>query len=797
MQMPFDLLDGCRIVDLSTEIAGPYATKLLVDAGAEVVKVEPEGGDPLRRWTASKADLHGNDGALFRFLNSGKRSVVGVPTEPGVRALLAGSDVVIESGRLPLAEIDAIRATHPRLSVISISPYGRRGPWADRPATEFTLQAECGAMATRGLPEREPIQVGGRVGEYVTGVYAAIAAVSAAHRSRRSGTGEHVDVSMFECMCSCMGGMSPLSRTLGGVIRHGPARNREMPSIEPTADGYVGICCNTGQQFQDLLRMLGREDLVDDHELASFPGRWARRDEFWEIIHAWTRKRTSAEIVELANRWRIPCVAVVSPEDLTEVDHFVAREIYGLSPDADFVVPRVPYQVDGRVARPDAPAPAVDEHAGVAGWAPGSRDAPDRGKTESGAVLPFEGIRVLDFTSFWAGPCATQMLAALGADVIHIESVQHPDGYRFISLRTTDLPELWWERSVGFQQENWNKRGITLNVADDDGRELLLRLVEHADAFVENYSPRVLDNFGITAGVLRERNPSAVVMRMPAFGLTGPWRDRTAFASTIEAASGLAWNTGYADGPPTTLRGPLDPISGMHASFALIAALYERHESGSGHFIEAPMIEPAVNIAAELVIELSAYDATLLRDGNRGPNAAPQGVYPCRGEEQWLALAVADDDQWAALCKAMGAPDWATLHCFGTAEGRRRADAEIDRHIREWARELTLDEAVNLLLDHGVPAGAVVDGLELLENEQLRFRHYYETIDTPLLGHHLVRSLPFRFASRNEPWIRSAAPTLGEHTRGVLAELLELGTEDMDRLEAGGIIGTRPAGLEQ
>jgi crotonobetainyl-CoA:carnitine CoA-transferase CaiB-like acyl-CoA transferase len=409
--------------------------------------------------------------------------------------------------------------------------------------------------------------------------------------------------------------------------------------------------------------------------------------------------------------------------------------------------------------------------------------------------LPFAGLRVVDFTSFWAGPSATNLLAALGADVVHVESIQHPDGYRFITMRTTDLPEHWWERSVGFQSENWNKRGITLDLHQEEGRERFLDLVALADVVVENYAPRVLDNVGISVASIHARNPEAVVLRMPAFGLAGPWRDRTGFASTMEAASGIAWMTGYADGPPTTLRAPLDPASGMHAVFAVISALYERTRSGRGHVLEVPMIECALNLASELVIEQSAYGTSLRRDGNRGPGAAPQGVYACRGEEEWLAIAVEADDQWRALRKALDEPEWSADPTYDSAGGRRRAHDAIDGALGAWAATVDVHTAVELLLGHGVPAAPVVDGLTLLANPQLQFRGYFESIDSPLLGRHHVRSLPFRFSSRTEPWIRRPAPTLGEHTREVLAEYLGLDDTALDRLEADEVIGTRPKGV--
>ena len=256
------MLDDLRVVDLSTEIAGPYCTKLLADAGADVVKVEAADGDPLRHWRS---------GALFKFLNTSKRSVVGDVAADEVRALIAAADIVIDdSGAAPAAA--ALEA--PGLVVVSISPFGLSGPWAGRAATEFVLQAWCGSTGSRGTPDRPPVAAGGRLGEWIGGAYAAVAAVAAWKQARRTGRGEHVDVSLLECMSVTMNTFtSVFASFMGRRAFRGPARTIEIPSVEPTTDGYVGFCTITAQQFQDFLVLIERPDLIDDRDLASAIGR--------------------------------------------------------------------------------------------------------------------------------------------------------------------------------------------------------------------------------------------------------------------------------------------------------------------------------------------------------------------------------------------------------------------------------------------------------------------------------------------------------------------------------------------
>ncbi|MER3453335.1 MAG: CoA transferase, partial [Acidimicrobiia bacterium] len=624
------MIRDARVLDFSTGIAGPYCTKLLADAGADVVKIEPSGGDPLRRY---------GSGALFEFLNTSKRSVT-----RDWRKLIGSADLAVFDG----PDVPEDLLAEPGLTVVAISPFGATGPWRDRPATEFVLQAWCGSTGSRGTPDRPPIAAGGRIGEFEAGAFAAVAAAACL----RGAPGVFVDVSILEAMSLTMNTYAPLFATFlgwkpgpAGSRSPGPGRSVELPSIEPTADGYVGFCTITAQQFADFLVLIGRPDLVDDRDLASFEGRTRRMAEFCEMVHAWTAKRTTAEIIEAATLLRIPVAPVGNGATIPTFDHFVARNTFVPNPSGRFIQPRVPYRIHGTEPRPFAPAPRVGEHDGRVDWpARNVRARPDD--------LPLAGIRVLDFTAFWAGPAATCVFAALGADVIKVESTRRPDGMRFTTTRPAGT-DRWWEWSPLYNGVNVNKRGVTIDMTRPEGLELAKRLITKVDAVVENFTPRVMENFGLTWEVVHRVNPRVVMVRMPAFGLDGPWRDRAGFAQTMEQVSGMAWVTGFPDGPPVIPRGACDPLAGMHAAFALLLALEDRDRSGEGRLVEVTMVEAALNAAAEQVVEYSATGRVMNREGNRGPAAAPQGLYRCGGPEEWLALAVADDAQWVALRTAI------------------------------------------------------------------------------------------------------------------------------------------------
>lgn len=797
-------LAGIRVVDFSDQIAGPYCAKLLADAGAHVVKVESREGDGMRRWSASGADGGGEDSALFCFLNAGKQSVVGDASDSHVRALLARADVVITAHGLATdggarLDVAALRAAHPSLVVLSITPYGTTGPWAARPATEFTLQAESGSIGMRGVMGKEPVAAGGRVAEWGAGAFGAAAVVPAVLRARATGRGEHVDLSMLETANLIYTNFSEtMNRLMNGSADdplHAFLRPTvETPSIEPTADGFVGFCTNSRQQFADFLVLIERPDLHADEELAQFAGRLMRFDEWTTTMRPWLSSRTTAEIVERAAALRIPVAPVLNGETVLGHEQLVERRVFQSDARGRFRQPRRPYRIDDADPPPPLSAPALGAHTRTAAFA---ATPPALGFGVAGD-LPLAGLRVVDLTAWWAGPIASQLLATFGAEVIHVESPRHPDGVRLVGGMMAAHYPAWWEASPHFLQVNAGKLAVAVELGTAAGHALLERLVARADVVLDNFSPRVLDGFGLSWERVQALNPRAILARMPAFGLSGPWRDHVGFAQTMEQLSGLAWVTGHADDQPRIPRGPCDPLAGMHAVMAIFVALAERAATGRGHLVESTMVESALNLAAEQVVEWSAYGRLLGRDGNRSALAAPQGLYPCAGgepwDERWLALSVADDVQWRALGAVLGDPEWAREPALATRAGRRAAHDMIDERLRAWTRGRERTALVAELRAHGVIASEVADPCRLLEtNPQFRARRYFERPEHPVVGAMPVPSWPFRWSSVAR-WLRAPAPTMGQHNARVLGGLLGLSDDALAGLEADGIVGTRPAG---
>lgn len=766
------------MLELSNGIAVSYCGKMFVDAGADVVKAESGQGDSVRARSAG-----GPAGALFDYLAAGKRSVAD-DGHSQTAALLAGADIVLTD----LTDgwtLDRITAhTGPAAVVVAVTPFGTTGPYVDDRvvANEFILQALCGSTAGRGWPEDEPVQAGGQLGEWLAGTFAAAVAAATARHAARSGRGEIIDVSTYEAMVIAMGGLSAMSASVLGADSILGQRSLELPSIVPTADGLVGFCTITAQQFQDFLVLIDRADLLDDADLASFDGRVARRDEFLDMVTQWTQSRTTQEIVDLAVAFRIPVAPIATPEMLPEIDHFVERGVFVRS-GAGVLQPRVPYRSEAIATGPPGRAPRLGADNGKVHWPPRSNPVGGSGAD----ALPLADTRITDFTAFWAGPVATQLLGALGADVIKVEGVRRPDGMRFSAGRPPSW-EQWWEWGPVFLCSNNNKRGVSVELSTEAGRAIALELIAASDLVIENFSPRVMTNFGLSWDAVRAANPRAIMVRMPAFGLDGPWRDRVGFAQTMEQATGMAWMTGHAEGPPVIPRGVCDPIAGLHAAFAAVAALVVRDRDGTGMHVESTMVEAALNVAAEMLVEYSHHGITMRRNGNRGPEANPQGVYRCLGDDDWVALAAMDDAARTRLARLLGRPDLAAN------DWREQPDA-IDKLISDWTARRPPAEAVDTLRAAGVAAARVTPAPELLRDPHLHARGFWESVDHPVAGSFLCTGMPFAFLGRPRRWIRRVPPLYGQHTSEVLTGLLGRSQEDLSALRQSGTIAPRPAGL--
>lgn len=737
-------LAGLRVVEIANEISGTYATKLFVDLGAEVTKIEPPSGDPLRRWGPFPAGLcDPQRSGLFEYLNAGKRGATLDLSQTDdmacARELIAQAHLLVEDFAPGTLEgwglgIEDLQQLNPKLVLLRISAFGQSGPLRDRQATPLTMQAASGWISARD-PQRPPVQVGARISEYVAGAYGALGALTAL-RSQPAGRVAAVDVSQLEALLS--------------TLPHPMLMAQRM-------------------------RRLGLPE-YGEHQIAIMMG-GPERAEFFAKAEPLLANQTVSEIVELSQALRIPAAPVNDGATVLDWPQYAKRGFFvtGGGDGWSFQRPGPPFRFSKTPVAQPRPAPRQEARPAppTAGGQPLSRAA------ES---LPFAGLRVLDLTTFWAGAYLTCYLGAFGADIVKVESIQRPDGHRYSGAFAYEGDD-WYERSALWQGTNLNKRDLTLDLTSQAGLDIARRLAAQADVVVENFSPRVVEQFGLDYDSLVSLKPDVIVVRMPGFGLQGPWRDYVGWALNIEQTSGMSAVTGYADGPPCNPQGPADPVVGVHAGVALLAALEHRSRTGMGQLIEIAQIEVGVGVTAEPVIEYSMNGVVRSRAGNRRRGYL-QGVYPTSVEDSWVAVSVRDDTDRSQLVAVLGRPD---LH-------DPKVDHDVfDEIVGGWTRTRTPGEMVETLQAQKIPAEQVITCDQMYDGyvgAQLDVRGYYEELEHPITGAHRYPGWPFRISPGPERHHRTGSPTLGQHNDEILRNL-GLSDDEVAALRAERVIGER------
>jgi len=409
--------------------------------------------------------------------------------------------------------------------------------------------------------------------------------------------------------------------------------------------------------------------------------------------------------------------------------------------------------------------------------------------------LPFEGIRVIDLTMFWSGPCATNLLASLGAEVIKIEAIQRLDGWRGgVSQVDVEKP---WERSPLWNTVNTDKFDITLDLTRPRGAEIFKRLVKIGDIVAENYTPRVMKNFGLDYPVLKEINPKVIMISLPAHGATGSWKDYPGFAASIEQMSGISQLTGYPDGPPRmTELNVSDPTAGINGMAAIMVALLCRQMTGKGQHIDLSQIEALTAFIGDAIVDYSMNKRVQPRRGNRHPSMAPHGYYRCQGDDLWVGISVSSDEEWQQFSRAIGAPSWVREERFADSLSRWHNQDELDKLIEGWTIERDHYEVMNTLQRVGVAAGAVLTPAEVLTDPHLKEQGVFQTVERDIVGVHPypIPSAPMKL-SESPITIRRPSPLLGEHNDYVFGELLGMSKEEIQSLVDDQITGTMPLGI--
>lgn len=388
------------------------------------------------------------------------------------------------------------------------------------------------------------------------------------------------------------------------------------------------------------------------------------------------------------------------------------------------------------------------------------------------------GLRVLDFTWVLAGPYATRILADFGAEVIKVQSRKTARG---AELNTTGYFNTW----------NRNKLSITLDLSHPEGRELILKLVGMSDVVMENFTPRVMPNWGLSYESLKGLKPNLIMVSMSGMGQTGPWKDFIAFGATIQALSGITYLTSFAPDSPIGLGySYADHVAGLFAALAVLAALEYRDRTGEGQHIDISEYEAMCTLLGPAIMDYTVNNNLTIPRGNHPDYtlAAPYGCFKCRGDDKWCVIAIFTDEEWQALCYVLDNPPWTKEERFSTLWRRREHIEELNELLGQWTAQHGPEEVVNLLQGMGIPAGAVKDACELAEDPQLTARDFFIPASHPVLGKVTFDSTPIRL-SHTPAQFRRAAPLLGEDNRYVYQELLGIGDQELAKYIEDGVIG--------
>ena len=786
-----------RVLDLS-EGAAEWCGRILADLGAEVIRIEPPGGSPGRR-----------DQIGFALRNANKAGVVLDLDEPAGRSALldlaADADILLESFSDAQAQARgltpaALRQANPALVVVSITDFGRTGPYRDRVATEDVLAAAGGVLSRSGLPGGTPLLPPRGVVSLTVGVHAAWAALVAYVKRARTGEGEHVDVSAFEAVVH---GFDPGFGSQGSAAA---GRSETFPRgrpdaanfypIYPCADGHVRICVLATRQWRAMFSWLGEPAEFADPRYDAIPARFAASDRLDPLVAALFADRSRDELVTEGTSRGIPIAGVLTVGEVLASEHLTGTGTLVQADIADDLRATVPSGyvfIDGARAGLRRRAPRPGEHDHLLSTTRSTRPDHDLGLPPlPPAAAPLTGLRMLDLGVIVFGAELGRLFADHGADVIKVENSAFPDG-----LRQT---RKGGGMNASFAWGHRNKRGLGLDLRSPDGVRLFRELVADTDIVSANFKPGTLESLGFSHAELARINPRIVVTDSSAFGSRGPWRTRMGYGPLVRASCGLSalWRdtNSNPDDPSAFCDGSTvypDHVAGHAGAVAALAAIIGRGASGAGHAIEVPQADVAVFALGPTLAfassRASSQPGSVDAEGNRRSGLAPAGVFPCAGDDEWCVIAVRDDDDWRALAAVTGLPDDPDLRSFAGRAARR---AEIEEQLAAWTASHDPAHVEEKLQAVGVPAAAMLRLPEELTHPQLAARESFHTLHHPMLSRPIPTAARLaRFSSIPDPALRPA-PLTGEHTREICASLLRMKTDEIDRLVAAGVLQPPP-----
>lgn len=821
------LLAPYRVLDL-TDVRGQIAGMMLGDLGADVVRVEPPEGSAARRVGPFLADGPETDRSLsFAAYNRNKRSIVLDLERDADRKtfldLVATADFVLDSGPPSLLDevgldFDRLLEANPRIVQVRVTPFGDDGPWADLPAADLTIAALGGPMSLQGERDRAPVRISVPQVWRQAGAEAAVAALIGHARMRTTGRGVFADVSAQTALTwTMLNGMTAFAiqgrdyERDGATLQIGPV---DFPLCHPCKDGHVIALCLAAllTKIRPWLleagtideAWLAREDWTTyDYRIFRGGDFAVPLDELVETIRRFFRTKTKRELFLPGLEIGVTIAPVLTLDDLLTFEQLEDRAYF--EPIELPTGQRV--RAPGAFARPSKTpleirrrAPMLGEHTEeirdeltrAADDRIPLREGADTGRRDGdpGDVLPLAGLKVADFSWVGVGPISGKYLADHGANVIRIESSNRADNLRTAGPYKDD--EAGWNRSHFYGEFNTSKRSLAIDLKHERAPEVTRPLLAWADVVLESFTPGAADRIGVGYEAARAANPSVVMVSTCLMGQTGRCASMAGYGYHAAGVAGFFELTGWPDRAPA---GPwnayTDTVAPRFLTTTLLAAIDHQRRTGEGQHIDLGQMEAALHFLAPEILARQTTDATFTRIGNRALDAAPQGVYPCAGDDAWCAIAVETDAQWpplrALLLDALGEAAWLRDPALDTVAGRQAVHDRLDETLAAWTRERKSRDVMTTLTAAGIPAGCVQRSRDLLDDPQLRHRRFHRELEHGEMGRVPYSGHQFRIRGHDHG-PRSPAPLLGAESFEVLESELGVSPEAIADLMAAGVL---------
>ena len=780
------------IVDIGGSISTGFTGKLFADYGARVVNLEPHDGFLTRK---VEPFLSNGNSAMHGYLHANKESVVvgeSLLEHPAIRK----ADLVLID---PSTLSDSISLDNFNVNVCVISWFGLNGPYSDYEGSSEAIFALTGIMGMLGESDGQPIIPTGFHPQILGGLSAFNGALSYLLEQIKDPASAVekpkfcIDASIFEANM-CLTDLGALSSYNGEPPHKRLGINRFFPTyplgIWPCRDGWLGVTVLSPSQWGSFCELLGLQELALNPKY----GISANRLDDVEIIEPQILEALSRHSAEdlfyRGQKMRIPMARVPTMGELFDVDQYVHRKAFSTIVDGDtrYKVPSIPFRLYDTPPKFGGDVSDLGANSGL--WNGLSEDTAVRNlKGSMVSELPLEGITIIDLGMGWAGPLAARNLADLGATVIKVEGCTRFDWFRSWEASQEWIDNNGAEKAINFIYVNRNKLDVTLDFEQQAGRKLLLKLIGKADAVIENYSGGVMPKLKLDYEVLSKINSKLVMVSMPAFGSTGPWSTFRAYGSTVEQAAGLPHLQGNEQQPPTMLHVAFgDAIAGLYGTAALLTALFHKKNTGQGQFVDLSQSECLLPSAIHGVLHQSVKGQPPERQSNRRSDHLIHGVFPCRGDNKWLLIQVMSETEWRKMVKEIS--DLKSFEGLGYNELRSEF-SNIEKVLSGWTKQGDARSLMEKLRSVGIKATVLNEIADLMEEPHLVAREYMQFVERAFVGSQPHPSSPWRIAE-SPLAVKHSAPTLGQHNREVLCDILGLPDDELASLEEKGIIGNKP-----